>query len=95
MIEHPDPGQTGKKRSPASFGERGAGGTTEAPAEYQAFASGQGGSHSALDDLREAARALHGLTLPDWMRERIIAGLVKDHAPAIARELLTGEGIKK
>ena len=50
---------------------------------------------TALDDLREAARALHGLKLPDWMRERILAGLVKDHAPAIARDLLTGEEIKK
>jgi len=50
---------------------------------------------TAFDDLREAARALHGLTLPDWMRERLLAGLVKDHAPAIARELLTGEEIEK
>ena len=91
MIEHPDTGPTGKRRSPASFGEHGAGGTTEAPAGYTAPAPDQAGSHSPLDDLREAARAIKGLSLPDWMGGRIIAGLVKEHAAAIARELLAGE----
>ncbi|MCK9589283.1 MAG: hypothetical protein WC003_14840 [Terrimicrobiaceae bacterium] len=91
MIAPTDPGQAGKKRSPASFGEHGAGETTKAPAGYKAPAPDQGGSHSPIDDLREAARAIKGLSLPDWMGERIISVLVKENAPAIARELLAGE----
>ncbi len=90
MIEHPDPGQSGKRKGPVS-GETDQPGITEAPAGYKAPAPNQGGSHSSLDDLREAARAIKGLSLPDWMQERLLAGLVKEHSAAIACELLAGE----
>jgi len=93
MIEHPDTGPTGKRRGPVSD-ETDQPGITEATAGYQAPAPDQAGSQTPLDGLREAARAIKGVSLSDWMRERILAGLIKEHAAAIACELLAGEESK-
>jgi len=90
MSTEPDTGQTGKRKGPVS-GETDKPGITESPTGYKAPAPDQAGKPSALDDLREAARAIKGLSLPDWMRERIVAVLIKEHAASIACELLTGE----
>lgn len=93
MIANTGPGLPGKKEGLAS-GETDQPETTGAVEAYQRADANQAGNLSTLNELREAASAIKAIALPDWMRERIIAGLVREHAAGIALEILSGKETK-
>ena len=49
---------------------------------------------TALDSLRSTARVLKVLDQPEWIRTRVLAGIVAEHALVIAIQLLNEDGSK-